>query len=243
MAEPSRSSRPSLGALTPGRAQLLHGTPTSGFKKLHLANSSEKPVDRCDASLATPKHHSSRRESGIELHMLPSQDLRNMSAHGKRFGFTSEQWSAWRAGDQYSDDDNGDNGDGGDCDGDWDGSDGGGGGGEGDGEGEGTWDGWEHAAQQLAEVHDSAEAAEAKAGAVSGGGPAFWTPACAPAWTPEEWLRWSLGEVIDPGATSQDDSPSPSTMEVEAFGVSGVLETRRGRTPAAHKSEGRAAHR
>ena len=166
--------RPSLGALTPGSAQqLAHRAPTTGAKKPRLSSSSEDAGRHNHALAATPSEPC-RRESGIELHVLPSQDLRNMSARGKRFGFTREQWSAWRGGDQFSDDDENDNSHG-YWDGDW--------GGEGEGEGgvaggDGSWDGWQQADQQPADAHLSAEAAGAKAGAASGGG-AFWTPACA----------------------------------------------------------------
>ena len=98
--------RPSLGALTPGSAQqLAHRAPTTGAKKPRLSSSSEDAGRHNHALAATPSEPR-RRESGIELHVLPSQDLRNMSARGKRFGFTREQWSAWRGGDQFSDDEN-----------------------------------------------------------------------------------------------------------------------------------------
>ena len=73
-------------------------------------------------------------------------------------------------------------------------------------------------------------------------------------WTPEEWLRWSLGEMDDESGgssrtsqptpqPSRGDSPPSSPELVEAFGLRGVLEARRGRTPSAHKGEGRGAHR
>ena len=251
--------RPSLGALTPGSAQqLVHRAPTTEAKKPRLASSSEDAGRNNNALAATPSH-SCRRESGIELHMLPSQDLRNMSANGKRFGFTREQWSAWRCGDQFDDEKDGDRAwaapspvthDHEDWDGDWDGGDGGEGEG-GEAGGEGSWDEWQQADQQPADAQAPAEAAGAKAGAVSGG-VAFWTPACANRWSPEEWLQWSLGKMDDAGVTSRASqpttqpsrggSPSPSP-EVEAFGVRGVLEARRGPTPSAHKGEGRAAHR
>ena len=168
-----QARRPSLGALTPGSAQqLAHRAPTTGAKKPRLSRSSQDAGRHNHALAATPSEPR-RRESGIELHVLPSQDLRNMSARGKRFGFTREQWSAWRGGDQFSDDEN-DDVDHGYWDGDW--------GGEGEGEGgvaggDGSWDGWQQADQQPADAHASAEAAGAKAGAASGG--AFWTPACA----------------------------------------------------------------
>ena len=242
--------RPRLGALTPGSAQqLVHRAPTTESKKPRLASSSEDAGRHKNALAATPSHQSCRRESGIELHMLPSQDLRDMSAHGKRFGFTREQWSAWRCGDQF-DDEKDDDVDHGDWDGDWVGGDGGEGEG-GEAGGEGPWDGWQQADHQPADAQASAEATGAKAGAASGG-VAFWTPACANRWSPEEWLQWSLGEMDDASVTSRTSqpttqpsrggSPSPSP-EVEAFGVRGVLEARRGRTPPAHKREGREAHR
>ena len=229
--------RPSLGALTPGSAQqLVHRTEA---KKPRLASSSED-AGRSNHPLAATPHSCRRRESGIELHMLPSQDLRNMSAHGKRFGFTREQWSAWRCGDQFGDEKDEDV-DHGDWDGDWDGGDGG----EGEAGGEESWDGWQQADQQPADAQASAQVVGA-----------FWTPACANRWSPEEWLQWSLGEMDDAGVTSRTSqpttqpsrggSPSPSPeveveVEVEAFGVRGVLEARRGCTPSAHKGEGRGA--